>query len=176
VKGCYRVPCFAVSFAEALRTMREAWEDTVVRRRSLRDRWIERRLNSQESCGEGTSDRYDFLPRRCVDQCSGDLHERDIAKSTMKTRRQEKEEQTTGETKLLYARQFLKHITGLGFFNRNMPDISIVFVAGTHENSRPHAHTCERSLDIPFGAYENNKKTLDKYLNDACLQSPDHMV
>ena len=91
-------------------------------------------------------------------------------------RRKEKEEQDTGETKSLYARRFLKHITGLGFFNRNMPDISIVFVVSMQENSRPHAHTCERSLDIPFGAYENNEDTLDKYLNDAYLQSAEQGV
>lgn len=86
-------------------------------------------------------------------------------------RRKEKEEQATGEDKALYSRRFLKHVTGLGFINRNMPDISIVFAKGIDQNSRPHAHTCEQALDIPFEAYACDETILETYLAEAFLQS-----
>ncbi len=86
-------------------------------------------------------------------------------------RRKEKEERAAGETKSRYARRFLRHVTGLGFINRNSPNVSIVFSKGIDENSRPHAHTCERELDIPFGAYDCDETILENYLEEAFLQS-----
>ncbi|KAI2495372.1 hypothetical protein MHU86_19174 [Fragilaria crotonensis] len=86
-------------------------------------------------------------------------------------RRKEKEEQAAGETNSLYTRRFLKYVTGLGFINRNMPDISIVFAKDIDQNSRPHAYTCEQALDIPFGAYGCDETVLETYLEEAFLQS-----
>ncbi len=86
-------------------------------------------------------------------------------------RRKEKEEKAAGEAKSLYAKRFLKHVTGLGFINRNMPDVAIVFCQGIDEASRPHAHTCEQALDIPFGAYACDETILDTYLEEAFIQS-----
>ena len=86
-------------------------------------------------------------------------------------RRKEAEEKPDGETKALYTRRFLQHVTGLGLINRNKPSITIVFNADMGDKHRQVAHTCEQDLDIPCGAYDCDEKILEDVLEEAFLQS-----
>jgi hypothetical protein len=132
---------------------------------SLWARRSECRISDQESLGTENCEGRVLCD---LEWCSKALHRRDTAKSIEK---KEAEEKASGETKSLLTRRFLKHVTGFGFINRNMPSITIVFSAHMGDKYRPVAHTCEQDLDIPCGAYDYDEKILEDYLEEAFLQS-----
>lgn len=118
-------------------------------------------LINNESCDLVLNDSPDMeLPKRFMEETLPNL-----------LRRKEREEQDAGERKSLYARRFLKFVTGLAFINRRSPYVYVCFRREMDQCARPEAHTCENALDIPMSAYDCFEETLDEYLDEAFQQT-----